>query len=268
MESKRHPGITNKNKHLIKQVMVIDDDQFTLDLYGAILSKHQIDHRLFDSAKSFITDGSQHITSGTTLLIDYRLSCGITGAQLAEQLKATVNEEVLFIAVTEQIAQVEVLDILKTQFDDFLFKPFTEEKLIKLLSSNTREAKNSRIIGSPHSVVELNLKNLIKLADNDPSLIESFILDFIEETKVDLTHLKNAAIKKQTLKCINILHRIGGRCGHLGAHELAQACKNLETLLLKQDNCIDGVLTNEIDTVISRTKKLISKLIDKDMMSP
>ncbi|MCB9639055.1 MAG: Hpt domain-containing protein [Myxococcales bacterium] len=81
-----------------------------------------------------------------------------------------------------------------------------------------------------------DLSYLQEVTGGDPSLIESLVILFIEETSTRLTHLEEALHIKKCDVAIREAHTLKGSCSQLGEGSLLQAAIALESAVREHDN--------------------------------
>jgi HPt (histidine-containing phosphotransfer) domain-containing protein len=73
--------------------------------------------------------------------------------------------------------------------------------------------------------VEVLLEVAPDLADR-----RDILVDFISETRSDIADLEDALREQDFLSCVRIAHCIKGACSMVGAQELEQICRTVESL--------------------------------------
>lgn len=104
---------------------------------------------------------------------------------------------------------------------------------------------------------------------NQISRIDSMknILDKRDELFIQYLKLRSKEIKLDNKMAVSeYLHRLAGRCGHLGAQHLAANLRKLETMT--RENTIDSGIYKSITLVISRLEQLNSKLREQIVEQP
>ncbi|MCK6512206.1 Hpt domain-containing protein [Myxococcota bacterium] len=86
---------------------------------------------------------------------------------------------------------------------------------------------------------------LREVTSNDPELMYSLVLLFVEETTQRLAQLKQALQQKNTANALREAHTLKGCCSQLGEGSLHQAAIRLENAVRLQhppdiDRCVDA----------------------------
>lgn len=242
-------SISGKTYFSLKTV-VVDDDPFILSLCDAILSKHGIEHTCYSSAEALLNDKWDE---GTRLVFtDMRLP-GKNGIELMKALKAKTTG-VKFVVLTAQVLPEEKARLIGSGFDAILSKPFREHELLSFYHENTNELLNKT--EENHHAIDLSL--LKKLTMNDNELMSSHLTLFADETAKDLTLLKNNLSANHQKEVYEIIHKLAGRTGQVGAIELMMKLRELEKSLKQPDQL--SSLKKELDHAVSETDEIIKEI--------
>lgn len=162
----------------------------------------------------------------------------LNGCEATKQFRKTEaeNEHLPIIALTANILPEDVATYYDAGMDDYIFKPFTSERLCEILDKWVSKTKvmqdSSRVDNSPvitntniNTDVVDELKSMMGSAYGD--LVNTFITRSSELKKTILTNIKDKD------KLIQNVHSLKGSSGTMGATKLFSICENFELSLRK-----------------------------------
>lgn len=220
--------------------VVVDDDPFILSLCDAILHSKQIEHICYTSAEELLS--ADWNASTKLVFTDMRLP-GKNGIELMKILKAKTTG-VRFVALTAQVLPEEKARLIEEGFDAILSKPFRQYELLSFYEKNA------------HAEVDLSL--LKKMTLNDQELLHSHLELFIEETNHDLDLLRSNIKQNQQHEAFEVIHKLAGRLGLIGANNLVTRLRSLEKNLEESPEL--GPFIKRLEEVISQIEELIIEL--------
>lgn len=226
-----------------KPIWLVDDDSFIRQLCETIFKKHQLNYTIFNSAHELL-----HATQPETkplVFADIRMP-EMDGVTLCKTLK-NKWPKLNIVAVTAQAMAYEKEHILKQGFDAILTKPFLEEDLLSVIAQ----------IQDKNVAVEFDLKN-IKTMSGDDDTFKHQITNIILETNVDVEQLQQNIANNDVKNTYEILHKLAGRIGMIGAKSLHQNMRLYEQKLV-QVNSLEEY-KNDFEEIISAIHELIEAL--------
>jgi CheY-like chemotaxis protein/HPt (histidine-containing phosphotransfer) domain-containing protein len=210
-----------------RKVLLVDDDAVSLEVMAILLAHegHQV-VRANDAGSALeLLSGSQN-PRPDVLLVDLQMP-GVTGGQLAEQVRALDGFRPLMLAMSATEAQRAQL----VAFDGFLLKPVAVEALRKALQPG-RRARNGSRIGHRGKTAKPSTEEAVDIAVIE-KLLTMMPLDALQDTI--------AACISDTRTCVRALqgqvsgdgvrrlaHRIKGAASMIGAVRLARLAAGLE----------------------------------------
>ena len=210
------------------KVIVVDDDAMILRLCSLIFQKHRIDYITYNDAGKLI-----HLEPDpevTHILMDIRMP-HINGIDLCHALRKKYSPETKFVALTAHVFAQEKQQLIDEGFNSILSKPFREDELLNLFGLQIREAANSA--NHPQSLLDLSM--LRKITMGDEGLFQSILQQFHEETDRDLRrlneNLKAAALEATKIR--EIVHKLAGRVGQMGAQTLSGHFHEIENAIVE-----------------------------------
>lgn len=211
------------NTEFNQMVWVIDDDKFILNLCSGILSKYNVPHLCFNSAADLLA----HLEIGFphTILMDIRMP-EMDGYALLDRLKSLPeNRDIRIVALTAQAMPDEQERIRKEGFDGLLMKPFLEKDLMSLFNITTITPSVS---SDEREEAPASFATIKAMVGDDDELFKSTLLKYAANTEEDLQLLESALARKELNLIAELLHRLAGRTGQMGAKDLAEALRKEE----------------------------------------
>ncbi|MES2689290.1 MAG: ATP-binding protein [Bacteroidota bacterium] len=240
---------TAKKTYRSLKTIVVDDDPFILSLCDAILSKHGIEHTCYTSAEALLnTERDKDIK---LIFTDMRLP-GKSGAELMKELKVGTNEA-RFVVLTAQVLPEEKARLIEDGFDAILSKPFREHELLSFYEQTNNGVKDEE--AEDHHI---DLSLLKRMTMNDQELMSSHLSLFAEQTAKDLTLLKTNVIQNHQKEVYEIIHKLAGRTGQVGATELMMKLRELEQSLKEPGRL--SVLKEQLDHAVSETDQIVNEI--------
>jgi signal transduction histidine kinase/DNA-binding response OmpR family regulator len=238
-----------KNYHVSGKVWLVDDDAFILKWCSSLLEKNGIVHTCFSSAEEVLSRPWDKNVK--FVLTDMRMS-GMNGASLCQRLRKTVGEDVKFYVLTAQALPEERADLLKMGFDGILMKPFHSNELLALLEPSRNESK----ILAP----ELDFSILNEMTFGDESLLRDILEQFVKDSKGDLEKIQSGVENRAFDEITEVMHRMAGRTGQIGAKELSARFRSFELALRQSDL---NVSIEEIIEVTENARTVIEQVEER-----
>ena len=236
------------------KVIVVDDDSMILRLCSLILKKNGIEFITYnDPGKLIHQDPDNTITH---ILMDIRMP-NINGIELCHALRKKYSKETVFVALTAHVFAQERQQLLDEGFNLILPKPFREEELLHVLGLTL--ADNPTPV-SNHSVT-VDFSMLRQLTMGDESLFQSILLQFQDETERDLKLLKENLNHPEASVIREIVHKLAGRVGQLGALSLSVRLHDIE------NEIVEGTEISQLIDEIIETKTDVTKLLNSIRIS-
>jgi signal transduction histidine kinase/CheY-like chemotaxis protein/HPt (histidine-containing phosphotransfer) domain-containing protein len=229
------------------KVILIDDDALILDLCGLILKKQSVSCDFINSSQQALT---YDFNSATVVFIDIRMP-EINGATLAKQIRKAYPS-LRLIAFTAHALPEEQRELLANGFDELLLKPFTEIDFLNLVYELPESHANSIASGT------VELKELMRMVDNDESVYQSIINDFCAESRGDLVKLESSVLQQDVSSIRESVHKLAGRTGQLGLHDI---CKKLQSIELQiTQNASFQIIKTDVSEASGQLNKFLTQL--------
>ncbi|MDB5262564.1 MAG: Hpt sensor hybrid histidine kinase [Adhaeribacter sp.] len=237
------------------KVLVVDDDAFILQLCGTILQKRHISNTCTADAPAILTQKWDEAVK--LVLLDIRMPY-LNGLQLCQALRTRLGKNTPIFALTAQALPEEREAILAQGFDGILMKPFREQELLALvqkylpadLAKNTKTTVEAAFL--PEAAPDFS--RLLQMTGGNEELLDKILHQFIRDTRQDLEYLDQSLDQELPGLVSEIIHRLAGRTGQLGAVALAARLRRVEIALSQQQPL--AKLRPEINTLQVGVKEL------------
>ncbi|RDC65625.1 hybrid sensor histidine kinase/response regulator [Adhaeribacter pallidiroseus] len=216
------------------KVLVVDDDAFILQLCSTILNKFNILNTCTSDAAAVLNQPWDPTIK--LVLMDIRMP-EINGLELCRGLRQKVGKLVKMVALTAQALPEEREIILAEGFDGILMKPFREPELLAWI--NDQHIIGGGITPEPTPALalptaELDLSLLTKMTGNDEEQLRAILNQFIWDSEQDLDELEISLEEEAPESVAELVHRLAGRTGQVGAPDLAGRLRQIEVALNNQ----------------------------------
>jgi len=213
------------------KVLVVDDDLMILRLCSMVFAKHNIRHETFpDGRKLLPMDADPEVTH---LFMDIRMPT-INGIELCHALRKKYSRNTKFIALTAHVFPQEQKQLIDAGFDVVMLKPFRENDLLAQLNITVEKPVEDLSAGITEPL--LDLSSLKAMTQGDESLLHSILMQFVEETTSDLDKLTELFKAPEPDAVREVVHKLAGRTGQLGATTLSKSLRGLEIRLVNAES--------------------------------
>ena len=237
----------------VGKVLVIDDDNMILKLCSLILKKNGIDVLTYNDAGKLIHQEPDPKVSH--VLMDIRMP-HINGVDLCHALRKKYKSETVFVALTAHVFSQEKEQLLEEGFNRILTKPFREEELMHLFGLKVRNEKSADQEHQTNGSIALDLSMLKKITMGDEALLQSIMLQFQEETAADVQRLATALNTRNSGSIREVVHKLSGRVGQMGAMQLSADLHEIENEL------VEGTAVESILDKVVAVKVQVSTLLE------
>lgn len=231
------------------KVLVVDDDEFILQLCDAILSRHHIPHVCYSSSEKVLEAGWDETVS--LVLLDIRMP-GMNGTELFKRLKSVVGTQVKFIALTAQALPDEKNSVFSLGFDRVLLKPFREKELLQVLAAETTGLHHQEYMPEDH----FDLSAIRTMCINDEALLQKTLQLLLKEMKTDLAMLTEGDSTGSLEKIANASHKLASKTGQVGLHLLAGQLRAIERKARDGESLKDL----QISAIVKQLENIIGKI--------
>ncbi|MCE6992299.1 hybrid sensor histidine kinase/response regulator [Dyadobacter sp. CY323] len=243
-----------RSYNITGKVWLVDDDAFILKWCSSVLQMNGIPHTSFSSAEEVLSrPGDNQVRF---VLTDMRMS-GMTGAEMVKRLRKNVPDHVKFFVLTAQALPEERNNLLNMGFDGYLMKPFHSKELLELLESSSVPTKS---VSPPAPTAEIDFTSLNEMTFGDESLMREILDQFVMDSRKDIDALQIHLENRELHIVQELMHRLAGRIGQIGAKELSIRFRNFE-IALRDDP--SQVSVAEMWEVVENAKMTIEQVEER-----
>ncbi|KAA6436579.1 response regulator [Dyadobacter flavalbus] len=239
-----------KEYQVTGKVWLVDDDAFILKWCSSVLEMNGIPHTSFSSAEEVLSRPWDNQVK--FVLTDMRMS-GMNGAELCKRLRRNAAPDVKFFVLTAQAMPEERQDLLNMGFDGFLMKPFHSNELLELLELFSETPQKQENMNAH----DFDLSTLNEMTFGDEALLREILHQFVMDCRKDVDSLFLLIDDGDFEKVPELIHRMAGRTGQIGAKELSAQFRNLE-VALREDAA--QVSAEEITQVLEYAESIIEQV--------
>jgi CheY-like chemotaxis protein len=238
-----------RSYNIAGKVWLVDDDAFILKWCSSVLELNGIPHTSFSSAEEVLSRPWDKEVK--FVLTDMRMS-GMNGAELCKRLRKSTPDGVKFFVLTAQALPEERENLLSLGFDGYLMKPFHSTELLELLE-NYSPAEPPK----PIERAEFDFSMLNEMTFGDEGMIREILDQFVKDSRNDVEALHINIETRELEKVQEIMHRMAGRTGQIGARELSAKFRALE-IALREDS--SQVSVAEMKDVVANARLVIGQM--------
>jgi len=232
-------------------VWLVDDDAFILKWSSSVLEMNGIPHTSFSSAEEVLSRPWDNQVK--FVLTDMRMS-GMNGAELCKRLRKHAAADVKFFVLTAQAMPEEKQDLLNMGFDGFLMKPFHSNELLELLESF------SGLPQKQEATYDFDLSTINEMTFGDEAMLREILHQFVTDSRKDIDALFLQIDSGEFGKVPELIHRMAGRTGQIGAKELSAQFRNLEVALRKDPS---QVSVEKMTQILESAESIIEQVEER-----
>lgn len=249
------------------KVWLVDDDAFILKWCSSVLEMNGISHTAFSSAEEVLSRPWNDEVK--FVLTDMRMS-GMNGAELVKRLRKSAPDDVKFFVLTAQALPEERKKLLGMGFDGYLMKPFHSRDLLELLeASSAPEVAQLPVAASADSNtaedhdghnLDFDFSMLTEMTFGDESLLREILDQFVKDSRSDIDSLRHHIAADERDQAQELMHRMAGRTGQIGARDLSARFRNLEIALRENPS---EVSEKEMTQVVNDAASVVEQVEEK-----
>ncbi|MEO6805655.1 MAG: response regulator [Edaphobacter sp.] len=216
------------------QVLVVDDDALSREVLALLLEHAGYAVETVDSGDAALLHLQSTRPPPGVILTDLQMP-GTTGRELAKRMRILVGSASMLLAMSASIPE----DGSHSEFNGFLQKPFTIEKLTAAIAGNQLNpaAKTNDRKTDDRKPTVLDEAVYRKLAASmRPSQLEQLYALCLGDAETRLAKMRLAASARDDAAYRREAHAIKGSCGMVGAIELQTLATSMEQHGLSDDH--------------------------------
>jgi PAS domain S-box-containing protein len=186
------------------------------------------------------------------------------GFETTRTIREKLGLELPIIALTANAFKSELERCVKIGMNDYVTKPFEEEKLMGVILKQLRLGATPLQI---HTTVAeptitagklYNLDKLIALTRNDNAYVQKMIGIFIEQTSQAIDQIQKASGQSDLESLYQVAHKIKPSLGSMGVDVLYQTIRDVEQKAI--DRLDTPELKKQVDVLVTTLQQLIEQL--------
>jgi HPt (histidine-containing phosphotransfer) domain-containing protein len=193
---------------------------------------------------------------------------GPEAAGVIKQITAKSGLSIPVIAISASISKGDLENFRQSGLDDFILKPYDEDRLVKMVARFSGAASDRHTGGD-----ESHFKNpspgydlgpLKKSSGGSDVFVKEMIGLFLADTENGLNRLKGFVEQKDWPAASELAHKMISPCRHLKADRLGSFLKEIENMAvapLADDKALERL--NEARIEFERIREDIGKYIDR-----
>ena len=213
------------------RILLVEDNEFnrevacnTLRYYNCDITEAQDGQEALDKVKS----GEQF----DLILMDLQMPV-MDGFEAAKKIRNELNLNIPIIALTANAFKSELEQCIKAGMNDYVTKPFEEDKLISTISkwlhrTAIKKIKKEPVVLPKEGTKLYNLDKFFGESRHDTVYIQKMIGIFIEQALLSIDQIKQAYHVKDLDTVFKIAHRIKPSIDGLGIELLRNEIREIE----------------------------------------
>ncbi len=222
------------------QILVVDDSQLNLNVIGRILQNEGATPILCDSGESAIAKLSESELDVDVILMDLQMP-GLDGYQTTQRLRQELGIRLPIIALTAGSTTTERTKALHAGMNDYLTKPVDPSRLVHVLRTYVEQRR-----GQPLPLLErdrpltttppaqwpaisgIDAVQSSRILGGDRDFFIELLRQVVYDHEDPVATIQQKFDAGQALEAANLLHKLRGRAGNLGANDLLRAASAAE----------------------------------------
>ncbi|TNF44224.1 MAG: response regulator, partial [Bacteroidetes bacterium] len=211
------------------KILIVDDEEYNRFLIASIFQKWGIRYNEVKNGNEAVAQIQKD--KYDIVLMDLNMP-GINGIE-ASGLISKINPEVAIIATTAIKDFKEKKAFNKAGMNGYLLKPFSEKDLFDAINTVLKVKNRDVSVEINHQV---NLDELLHLANGDLKFLNEMIRLFIKSTETGIAEIEKAIKDGNRVQIYENAHKMAAPAKHIGAGKLYNNIKNLEKTARENDN--------------------------------
>ncbi|MEO9258634.1 MAG: ATP-binding protein [Crocinitomicaceae bacterium] len=242
-----------------RRILIVDDQEFNRKLLSVMFKNWDVKYTELDDGIQVIDELEQK--SYDLILMDIRMPV-MDGIEATKLLRSHSDEKVFkipVIGVTAAITPDDKEAGLQAGMNDFLTKPFTEEKLLRIMEEylplSPRKPRENVTVNT------LDLSGLIDISAGDDSFIINLLEVYLETSADGFSKIKLAIKEKDKPEIREQAHKISSPNKFIGAEHLYELLKELESKAL--NDATWKTITDLNKLIMAEFEEVKKQVIDK-----
>ena len=211
------------------KVLIADDEEYNRFLVASIFQNWGIQYAEAKNGNEAIAEAQRQ--NFDFILMDLNMP-GINGIETSK-LISEINPEVVIIATTAVNEVTDQQAYINAGMKGFLLKPFSEKDLFDVIYSLIDNKINHLPVEKSQ---QINLDELLQLANGDVKFLDEMIRLFIQSTETGIAKIETAIKDGNREMLFESAHKMAAPAKHIGTKTLYNNIKELENLVKNNED--------------------------------
>ncbi len=253
--------IDSSNKLNNTNVLLVEDNEYNRAVASNTLNYFNC--KIIEAQNG--QEAIEILRSGKTvdiILMDLQMPI-MNGFETTEHIRNILKLNVPIIALTANAFKSELEQCIKTGMNDYVTKPFEEERLIAVMNKWLSSSIDNSFINKVNNDIDIkdqtlyNLSKLISLSRNDKVYVQKMIQIFVDQTLISIYQMKEAYAIKDLDTLYKIVHKIKPSIDGMGIEILREDIREIEKLAL------EGIDSEELEKKLLFLFSVLSKVVEQ-----
>lgn len=262
IEEEKHKG----NRDLKgMRILIADDESYNRLLLISILKKRKVIYTEAENGKQALE--ALKSNPFDLVLMDVRMPemTGVEACKAIRNLPDPLKRKTPVIALTAAVSPEDRKQYAEVGMNDFLEKPYKEERLIELISKYVKIEVKKQTEEATTEAAHLNFSELKQLSAGDPAFYNEMLSIFLTSTSEGLEKIQEHLQHKNWGDIAEYAHKISSPCNHIGATQLYTHFKALESEC--RGNKSEGKIL-EIIKAATVAYRSVKKQVEEELENP
>ncbi|MGC9985082.1 MAG: ATP-binding protein [Polyangia bacterium] len=255
------------------RVLLVEDNVINQEVAAAILRSAGVLVELANNGQEAVAKVREAVRTSRpfVLVLMDRHMPGMDGLQTSRQIRADpACADLPIVAMTADVVGTAREECLRAGMNDFVSKPFSPESLFPVVARWASTGKPRPVpeakpvpapaqpeeIALPATLPGVDIQDGLARAAGDRSLYRWLLQNFPEKFTGADQHIKSLLAESKLDDAIREAHTIKGLAGQIGAHDLYEVSRQLETALASTSPDADAALQSFADALAVVTRGL------------
>jgi CheY-like chemotaxis protein/HPt (histidine-containing phosphotransfer) domain-containing protein len=247
-----------------KHILVVDDNEFNLDVAQGILEEEGVQVMLASNGAEALERLHQHRFD--CVLMDVQMPV-MDGLEATRKIRAdALLAPTLVVASTANARSEDRMQCLEAGMDDVITKPLNPEVLFatlaRLLDATvpSQQAAQRRTVDRVHAATSAvwDMASLVSTVGNNTETHQRLLNKFLEGAREQTAEISTAIYNRAWSQAADVAHKLKSSARAVGAMQLGQHCAMLEAAgrASQGSRCI--AVTSELQRSFTETEQLIT----------
>ena len=267
------------------RILVVEDNITNQEIALAILEGAGIVAQIADNGKKAI----EAVQKGRfdAVLMDIQMP-EMDGYEATRVIREDPKfKSIPIIAMTAHAMEGDEEKCLEAGMDGYIPKPINQDRLFHTIWKSLKRTERLPHTGEPEDIPEkpaietgelpatlpgINIQDILKALNIDNDIFKRILIGFLENNKNTINKIKETLDKKDWESLRHLAHSLKGSAGNIGADELHEAAKELETAItegtVKPPVSALVALVDRVETALNQVLESIQSIARTPKVEP